>query len=137
MKVNEFNVPKNLFYTKDHEWISLENGNVVKVGITDYAQKGLHEIVFVDLSNEGTRVERANPLGTVESVKAVSEVFSPVSGYILKVNEDLQMNPELVNKDPYGQGWMVLIKTNNWNIDFKNLLSSTQYVQFIEELILK
>jgi len=137
LKVNDFNVPENLFYTKDHEWISLENGDVVKVGITDYAQKSLHEIVFVDLPNEGKRVERANPLGTVESVKAVSEVFSPVSGYIFKVNEDLQMNPELVNKDPYGQGWMVLIKTNNWNTDFKNLLSSTQYVQFIEELILK
>lgn len=137
MGINNFKVPENLFYTKDHEWVFLENGDVVRVGITDYAQKGLHEIVFVGLPNEGTIVEQSNPLGTVESVKAVSEVFCPVSGHILKVNRDLQMSPELVNEDPYGKGWMVLIKTKKWKTDFTNLLSSTQYVQLIKGLLSK
>lgn len=102
------NIPEGLRYTKDHEWAKVEKDNV-RMGITDYAQHELGDIVFVDLSPAGTTVRKGDSVGTVESVKAVSEVYAPVSGTIASINPELETSPELVNQDCYGRGWMVVI----------------------------
>jgi glycine cleavage system H protein len=103
------NIPEKLKYTKDHEWAGIEDGTV-RVGITDYAQGELGDIVFVDLKAAGTEVARGDAVCTVESVKAVSDVYAPVSGTITEINTLLEQTPELVNQDCYGQGWMVIIR---------------------------
>jgi glycine cleavage system H protein len=102
------NIPDGLRYTKDHEWAKTENGSV-RMGITDYAQHELGDIVFVDLKPVGSTVKKGDSIGTVESVKAVSEVYSPVSGLITEANTELEASPELVNQDCYGRGWMAVI----------------------------
>ncbi|HOJ15235.1 MAG TPA: glycine cleavage system protein GcvH [Deltaproteobacteria bacterium] len=101
-------IPEGLFYTKDHEWARVEDGKA-RVGITDYAQHELGDIVYVELKPAGTTVKTGDALGTVESVKAVSEVYSPVGGVVAEVNVELDGSPELVNQDCYGKGWMVVI----------------------------
>ncbi len=104
--------PSTLRYTKDHEWIRVE-GDTGTVGITDYAQGELGDIVFVELSSVGKTVKQHDSFGTIEAVKAVSDLYAPVSGAILEVNGELSATPEIVNKDPYGAGWMVKIKLSN------------------------
>jgi len=104
------NVPETLRYTKDHEWAKLE-GKRARIGITDYAQTELTDVVYVELPPIGKVVTQGEPLGTVESVKAVSEIFAPIGGKVVDVNKALQDKPELVNKDPYGEGWMVVLET--------------------------
>ncbi len=104
-------VPETLRYTKDHEWAKLE-GKGARIGITDYAQTELTDVVFVELPPIGKVVKQGEPLGTVESVKAVSEIFAPVSGKVVEVNKALEEKPEIVNKDPYGEGWMVVLETS-------------------------
>lgn len=106
------NAPANLRYTKDHEWISLE-GNVATIGITDFAQGELGDIVYVDISTKGKALAAEEVFGTVEAVKTVSDLFLPVSGTITEVNPALEAQPELVNSDPYGQGWMVKMTVDN------------------------
>ena len=106
------NVPDTLKYTKDHEWIRVEGGTGV-VGITEYAQGELGDVVFVELPAVGKAVKQHETFGTIEAVKAVSDLFAPVSGTILEVNNDLASTPEIVNKDPYGKGWMVKLKVAN------------------------
>ena len=103
------NLPENLKYTKDHEWILVE-GAVGTVGITDHAQGELGDVVFVELTAVGKTVKQGESFGTIEAVKAVSDLYAPASGVIAEVNKDLTGNPELVNKDPYGKGWMVKIR---------------------------
>jgi glycine cleavage system H protein len=125
-------IPADLFYTKEHEWIRQEDG-VVRVGITDYAQEELHEIVMVELPAAGTTVKTNEVFGTVDSVKATSELFSPVSGEVVEMNEKLEEAPELVNNDPYGDGWMITIKLANPD-DVKGLMSADDYKAFIEGL---
>src|SRR6266571_3804223 len=105
------NVPEALRYTKDHEWAKLE-GKRARIGITDHAQTELTDVVFVELPPIGKVVKQGEPLGTVESVKAVSEIFAPVSGKVVEVNKALEEKPEIVNKDPYGEGWMVVLETS-------------------------
>jgi len=100
--------PSNLKYTKEHEWIKVE-GNTAFVGVTFYAQKELGDIVFIEIETEGDTVEKDEPFGTIEAVKTVSDLFMPVTGEIIEVNQLIKDNPELVNKDPYGDGWMVKI----------------------------
>ncbi|MDQ1280876.1 MAG: glycine cleavage system protein [Thermoproteota archaeon] len=134
LKIENYDIPDNLFYSKEHEWALLEKPNFVKIGITDYAQKALHDIVFVDIPKKGTIVEMMKSVGTVESVKSVSEVFSPVSGSIADVNEELRLNPELINEDPYGKGWIALIETNNFPEESKKLLTPIQYVGYLRTL---
>lgn len=95
----EYEIRKNLLYTREHEWVKIEDGRV-RVGITDYAQKNLHEIVYVELPKKGTFVKQMEPMGTVESIKSISEIYSPVSGKVMEVNETLKMSPELVNESP-------------------------------------
>jgi len=104
-------VPETLRYTKDHEWAKLE-GKRARIGITDYAQTELTDVVYVELPPVGKVVKQGEPLGTVESVKAVSEIFAPVSGKVVEVNKALEEKPEIVNKDPYGEGWMVVLEAS-------------------------
>ena len=106
------NFPANLKYTKDHEWVSLD-GNIATVGITDFAQKELGDIVYVEVDTKGKKLEAETVFGTVEAVKTVSDLFLPVSGTITEVNPLLEAEPEKVNSDPYGQGWMVKMEVDN------------------------
>jgi glycine cleavage system H protein len=124
------NVPENLRFTKDHEWIKLE-GNEALIGITDYAQSELGEIVFIELPAVGDSKEKETVFGTVEAVKAVSDLFMPVSGEILAINNDLEAKPELINEDPYEAGWMIRISVNNLS-DLDSLLTAEAYKVFIQ-----
>jgi glycine cleavage system H protein len=119
------NIPANLKYTKDHEWISIE-GDVATVGITDFAQKELGDIVYVEVETVDQTLEKDEVFGTVEAVKTVSDLFLPVAGEIIEFNEALETNPEVVNSDPYGAGWMVKVKVAN-TADMDQLLSSEDY----------
>ena len=119
------NFPSELRYTKDHEWISLE-GNVATVGITDFAQSELGDIVFVDINTVGKALEAEAIFGTVEAVKTVSDLFLPLSGTILEINPLLDKKPELVNSDPYGDGWMVKLTVTN-PADFEGLMDAAAY----------
>lgn len=125
-------IPPDLLYTKEHEWVRQE-GDIVRVGITDYAQDELHEIVMVELPSAGTTIKANEVFGTVDSVKATSELFSPISGEIGEINEKLEEAPELVNNDPYGDGWMITLKPADSN-EMKALLNPEAYKSFIEGL---
>ena len=122
------NIPENLKYTKDHEWISIE-GDVATVGITDFAQGELGDIVYVEIEKIGENFSKEEVFGTVEAVKTVSDLFMPLTGEIIDINEELNEKPELVNEDPYGQGWMIKIKVNS--SDISDLLSSEQYKELV------
>jgi glycine cleavage system H protein len=123
------NFPENLKYTKDHEWIRIE-GNEAFVGITEFAQGELGDIVYVDISTEGLTLEKEVVFGTVEAVKTVSDLFLPISGQILEVNKGLDGNPESVNTDPYGNGWMIKMSIGN-TAELDELLTATQYKALI------
>lgn len=123
--------PSDLRYTKEHEWIRIEDdGTTATIGITDFAQGELGDIVFVELEPEGTAVEKDGVFGTVEAVKTVSELFMPLSGTITALNEDLEANPELVNEDPYGAGWMVKIEMDDPS-EADALLSADDYAEMV------
>ena len=117
-------IPDNLGYTKDHEWVGQDERNGVKVGITDYAQDSLSDVVFVELPNVGDEYQRGEVMAVAESVKAASDIYAPISGKILAINEKLEESPELVNESPYGSGWMVLMKPSE---DRSALLDSDSY----------
>jgi glycine cleavage system H protein len=123
------NFPDNLKYTKDHEWLKVE-GDTAYVGITDFAQKELGDIVYLDINTIGDTVSAESVFGTVEAVKTVSDLFMPVTGEVLEVNSKLDSNPELVNSDPYGDGWLVKIKLSN-PADIETLLSVADYKSVI------
>jgi glycine cleavage system H protein len=122
--------PDDLKYTKEHEWIRDNGDGTVTVGITDFAQGELGDIVFVELEPEGSEFDQDEVFGTVEAVKTVSELFAPVSGEITEINEELEDDPELVNSDPYGKGWMVKIKMSN-SSEFDSLLSVAEYKEIV------
>lgn len=123
------NIPDNLKYTKEHEWIKVDGDNAV-VGITEYAQGELGDIVFVEIETEGETLEKSEVFGTIEAVKTVTDLFMPVSGEVLSVNEKLEDEPELVNKDPYGEGWMVKMKITDQS-ELEELLDAAQYKELI------
>ena len=123
--------PSNVKYTKEHEWIRIE-GDIAYVGITDYAQEQLGDIVFVDIPTEGETLEKEEVFGTIEVVKTISDLFLPVSGEVLEQNEALADNPELVNQDPYGEGWLIKIKPNDAN-DVNDLLDAEAYKALVNE----
>lgn len=131
MKANDYEVPEELYYTKEHEWVKVE-GDVCRIGVTDYAQKSLHEIVFVDLPKVGAKVSQSQTLGSVESVKAVADVFAPISGEVRETNVKLADTPELVNQQPYGDGWIVVIKSTNLEAELKALLNARAYADFLK-----
>jgi glycine cleavage system H protein len=122
------NVPENIHYSKDHEWVRTE-GDIAVIGITDYAQNSLGDVVYVELPKAGDDFSANESFGSVESVKAVSEMFTPVSGAVVEVNESLNDEPEKVNADPYGDGWMVRIKMSNPG-EVDSLLTAAEYEDF-------
>lgn len=126
------NLPENLKYTRDHEWVRVE-GNIATVGITDYAQKQLGDIVFVEIETIDEVLKIGEVFGTIEAVKTVSDLFMPVSGAIREVNQEIQDNPDLVNTDPYGSGWMIRIEMNNADGDIRGLLDVGTYEEILEE----
>ena len=129
----EFKVPEDVYYTKEHEWVRLE-GDKCRVGVTDYAQNSLHEIVYVDLPKIGAKVTYMQSLGTVESVKAVADVYSPISGTIVDVNNTLSDAPELVNKNPYGDGWITIIQPADLKRELPSLMKAPDYKDFLKKI---
>lgn len=127
--IGVMNTPAELKYTKDHEWVRVE-GDVAVVGITDFAQSELGDIVFVDIQTEGETLSKGEVFGTIEAVKTVADAYMPVSGEVVEVNSELDGAPEKVNSDPYGEGWMVKIKVSDAS-EFDNLLSASQYEEII------
>ena len=129
IKLKQMNFPENLKYTKDHEWISVD-GTIATVGITEFAQSELGDIVYVDITTEGEELNHEDIFGTVEAVKTVSDLFMPVSGKVLEVNKGLDANPESVNKDPYGKGWMIKVEISDAS-EVNGLLDAAAYKTLI------
>lgn len=124
------NIPENLKYTKDHEWIKV-NGEEAYVGITDYAQNELGDVVFVEIETEGEKLDKEEVFGTVEAVKTVSDIFMPISGEVEEVNPKLEDTPEIVNKDPYGEGWLIKVKISDKS-ELDDLLDASKYKELTE-----
>lgn len=125
-------VPEGLRYTKEHEWVRVE-GDLAVVGITDYAQRELGDVVFVELPQVGTQVRQMQPFGVVESVKAVSDLYAPVSGEVRERNDRLESEPELVNRDPYGEGWMIKVAMRDPS-ELDRLMTAQQYQEYLDGL---
>ena len=123
------NIPENLKYTKDHEWVSVE-GDVATVGVTDFAQGELGDIVYVEIETEGETLQKEEVFGSIEAVKTVSDLFMPLSGEIFEINEELEAEPETVNSDAYGKGWMVKVKLSNAS-EIDDLLDAAAYKALI------
>jgi glycine cleavage system H protein len=128
-----YQVPDGLFYTKEHEWARV-TGDTAKVGITDYAAKTLNDIVYLTLPSTGRELKQLASFGTVESIKAVSELYSPLSGTVTSTNQELVNHPELINKSPYEAGWIVELKPSKLEEEKKTLMSPTQYEEFLKSL---
>ena len=124
------NIPENLKYTKDHEWIKVD-GDEAYVGITDYAQNELGDVVFVEIETEGESLDKEEVFGTVEAVKTVSDIFMPISGEVMEVNSKLEDSPEIVNKDPYGEGWLIKVKISDKS-ELDDLLEASKYKELTE-----
>jgi glycine cleavage system H protein len=129
VKVDNYEVPEGLYYSKDFEWIKIE-GDQVRMGITDYAQKQLREIVYAELPDAGTEVQQNEPYGTLESVKAVSDLVAAVSGTIEEVNSEVQSKPEILNEDPYVKGWLLVVKPANLQTELANLMDFDKAVEW-------
>ena len=136
MEVRGYQILEGLLYTKEHEWVKQE-GTAVRIGITDYAAKTLNDVVYVTPPKPSAKVEQMRSMGTVESIKAVSEIYSPVSGTVIKVNGALDSHPELVNKSPYGEGWLVEVSPTNFAAESKSLLDAKGYAAFLDALLAK
>jgi len=136
MDLQGYQIPDDLMYTKEHEWLK-DEGDIVKIGITDYAAKTLNDVVYVTSPKVNEKVEQKKTMGTVESIKAVSEVYSPVSGTVTRVNGELDSHPELVNKSPYGEGWLVEVKPSNLALERRELLHAEAYAAHLNTLLKK
>jgi len=132
MKIGDYEIPEDLLYTKEHEWVRETGGRIV-VGMTDYAAKMLHDIVYVALPSVGDKLTLMGTLGSVESIKAVSDIYSPLSGNVARVNDELSTRPELMNQSPYGEGWLIEIESSDAEREKASLLKPEQYVALIEE----
>ena len=133
MKVGEYEYVDGLYYTKEHEWMKIE-GDKCRVGMCDYAQKQLHEIVFVDPPKVGAKTTQMQSMGTVESVKAVADIFAPASGEVLEVNTKLSSNPEILNQSPYGDGWIAIVKPSNLDQELKALMNPEAYAEYLKTI---
>ena len=122
-------VPQELMYTEDHEWVKVD-GDIATIGITDHAQGELGDIIFIEFPEINDTVKKSEPFGTIEAVKTVADLFAPISGKVLEINESLEDSPELVNSETYGQGWLVKVSINNHD-ELKGLLSSEKYQELI------
>jgi len=134
MKFRDYDIPDGLSYTKEHEWAKPSVASVL-VGITDYAAKTLSDVVYVTLPKVGDAVTQFKSMGTVESIKAVSELYSPITGNVTKVNEKLSTQPELVNKSPYTEGWLIEVRPADLNKEIRNLLKVEEYRLFLTTLV--
>jgi len=133
MKTDDYEIPEGLYYSKEHEWVLIKGDHVI-VGITDYAQEALHEIVYVEPPSVGSEVKQMRTMGLVESVKAVSEIFAPVSGKVVETNKNLVENPELLNKHPYTEGWIAKVQPTSLNRDLESLMNAQEYAEYISKL---
>ncbi len=133
VKVDGYEIPEGLYYTKEFEWLKIE-GEKIRVGITDYAQKQLREIVYAELPSPGTATKQNDPYGTVESVKAVSDLVAPASGTVEQVNTEVQSRPEILNEDPYVKGWLLILKPSNLQSELKNLMDFEKAVEWHKTL---
>jgi len=124
-------IPQGLKYSKEHEWVATED-SVATIGITDHAQTQLGEIVYIELPAIGEKISKDDPFGVVESVKAVSDIYAPVSGTVVEVNEDLPESPEVVNEDPYGDGWLIKVKMNDAS-DLDDLMDNEEYAEMVAQ----
>jgi glycine cleavage system H protein len=129
VKVESYEVPEGLYFSKDFEWVKIE-GDKIRMGITDYAQKSLREIVYAELPSVGSEVKQGEPYGTLESVKAVSDLVSAISGNIQEVNDEVQSKPETLNEDPYGKGWLLVVKPQNLQAELANLMDFDKAVEW-------
>jgi glycine cleavage system H protein len=134
LKAGKYDIPEDLLYTRDHEWLRIIGGNQAEVGITHYAAEMLHDIVFVTLPSIGTRLEGGRAASTVESVKSVSDVMAPVSGKVTAVNVDLAQHPETINQDPYGRGWFFRMEASAFDSEKTKLVTPADYAKFVEQL---
>jgi glycine cleavage system H protein len=136
LKIEGYEILEDLYYSKDHEWIKVEQDQC-RIGITDYAQKTLHEVVFAELPEVGRQIKKTENLANLESVKAVAEVYAPLSGKIMKINDELNENPELVNKSPYDKGWIAIIQPSNQDEEIKLFMDTRKYSDFVKQLASK
>ena len=134
VKVDDYEVPEGLYYHKEYLWARLEEGKA-RIGMSDFAQKQLREIVYVELPSAGDTIAQNDPFGTVESVKAVSDLIAPVSGTIEEVNRELESKPELLNDDPYDKGWVLIITPTNLDAELKEIMDFNASVEWHKELI--
>ena len=121
VKVNDYELNEGIYYSEDHVWVRVED-SLVRVGITDYAQKSLREVVFAEIPEVGTEVKQKESFGTLESVKAVSDLIAPISGTVKEVNNEVADNPEVINQDPYGKGWLMIVESKNLDSELKLLM---------------
>jgi len=133
VKVDDYEVQEGFYYSKEWTWVKLENGKA-RIGITDYAQKQLREVVFAELPEVGGEIVKGEPFGTLESVKSVSDLVAPLSGKIEEVNEEVVDNPQIINEDPYGEGWLIVISPSNLDEELKTLMSFEESVEWHKEL---
>lgn len=133
VKVEGYEVPEGLYYSKDWMWVKIENGKA-RIGVTDYAQKQMREIVFAELPRVDDEARKGEPFGTLESVKAVSDLISPLTGKIVEVNSRASDSPEIINEDPYCEGWLIVIDPANLEEDLKSLMSFEQAVEWYREI---
>ena len=134
MKIAKYSVPENLYYIKEHEWISIEDPDAARIGITDYAQKALREITYFYAGKRGAKVKRMETICKIESVKCVAEILSPLSGVVLRFNNALFDDPGIINQDPYGKGWITIIRPTNLDKEVEKLLKPELYADHIKEL---
>lgn len=133
VKVEDCEVPENLYYHKEYLWAKVENGKV-KIGVIDFAQKQLNDIVYVELPSVGDTITQNEPFGTLESVKAVSDLIAPISGTIEAVNGELESKPDLVNEDPYGEGWLLIVAPTNLDAELKEIMNFDAAVEWHKKL---
>ncbi len=129
VKVEGYDVPEGLYYSKDFAWLKIENDKI-RVGITDYAQKSLREIVYAEIPETGTEVKQGEPYGTLESVKAVSDLVAPATGTIEEINEEVLSKPETLNEDPYGKAWLMVVKPSNLQAELANLMDFDKAIEW-------
>jgi glycine cleavage system H protein len=134
VKIDNFEVIEDVYYSKDWMWIQLEKDEV-KIGLTDYAQQQMNELVFIELPEVGDDIIQGETYGTVESVKSVSDLIAPISGKIVKINEEVLDNPELINQDPFNEGWLIIVKSEKLQEELKKLMAYKEAVKWHRELL--
>jgi glycine cleavage system H protein len=134
MKVDTYDIPENYYYIKEHEWTLIENTHTAKIGVTDYGQKALKEVTYFYAGNEDVHVKRMETVCEIETVKCVAEILSPLSGEVTSFNKALFSEPNLINREPYGRGWIVIIRPTNLNDEIEKLLKPKLYAEYVKEL---